>query len=157
MSQRGAINWPIAIFSFFGIIFAANAVLVYLAVNNPHQLADEQPYQRGLVHQQVIDQERAMRDAGLSASLDFLPQARGRRVVLRIVDSEGQAVQVESARLKMQWPADKQLDEAVELNSSPDSDELTASMKLPHKGLWLAALSFNYDGRQLLVRKRVFL
>ncbi|MCB0345199.1 MAG: FixH family protein [Bdellovibrionales bacterium] len=157
MTERGAFNWPIAIFSFFAMVFAANGILVYFAVNNPHQLAEEQPYQKGLEHQAVIDQEQAVQDLGLSSTITFVPTQGGRLAVVKISRNQTEPVAVENAVLEMKSPVDGSSDERAVMSSSADSDELTAMMRLPRKGLWLAALSFKYEGKQLLIRRRVFL
>ncbi|MBF0447057.1 MAG: FixH family protein [Magnetococcales bacterium] len=87
--------WIVAIFIFFAIVFAANAVMVVLGINSWPGLVAQNHYQKGLQYNQVIDAQKAQDQLGWQVNLntDRLQPAESGKLSISLNDRENKPVQ----------------------------------------------------------------
>lgn len=129
-----AIPWLFA--GFFGVVIAANAVMVYLAVSSFTGLQTEDHYLRGLAYNRVLEADRAQRALGWQVAVDFRPTgARRGRIVAEARDAAGTPLADAVVVAHLVRPAASGHDMDVILTAGPEGTH-AAEVELPLPGLW---------------------
>lgn len=129
-----AIPWLFA--SFFGVVIAANATMVYFAVSSFTGLQTEDHYLRGLAYNRVLEAERAQRALGWEVAVEFEPTGGRRgRIVARARDAAGAPLIDAVIVAHLMRPAETGYDMDVALAAKRDG-VYAGNVELPLPGLW---------------------
>ena len=138
---------------FFLIIFAANGVLVYYALDSWSGLETENPYQKGIAYNQDIAKARDQEKAGYSVSIKITPSPE--RVIgmkITALNRDGQPLTGKKLKVKLVRPAKEGFDQVPRIyENSPG--EYSGQVQLPLPGIWDIKLDV-YDGDKHLYRSK---
>jgi nitrogen fixation protein FixH len=132
--------WPLWILAgFFGVIFTANGVLLYLANTSWTGLTTEQAYEEGRTYNKELARSDAQHKLGWRASLKATPQqAEGRHLVrldLAMTQAEGKPLTGGQVDLLMVRPTHEGFDLKVSMTEGP-AGTYGAHVELPLPGQW---------------------
>ncbi len=120
---------------FFGFMFAVNGVFVYFALSSFSGLSTEDAYKKVLNYNAALAEQEAQTARGWKAALDVVNETDGRVAIsLTLVDRDGKAVDIRSAKGVLRRPAISGQDIEVVLMQKGGSAETTLS--LPALGNW---------------------
>ena len=146
----------IGILAFFGVVFAANGVMVYQAIVTFSGLETADSYKRGRDYNREIEAARAQAALGWSLALSADGNPGHVALDVRVLnDTAGAAETVESAdmqgiaaRALIRRPARADLDETLMLEARGDGRFTgVAAMALP--GCWHVRIELSRDGALL--------
>jgi nitrogen fixation protein FixH len=128
--------WPLLIVLLSAIVLVPNAVLVYLATNDPSFAVEEDYYQKALAWDETMDQERRNEALGWSVDVGFAPGDPGRvRVHADLLDRDGRAIDGAAVQIAMFHNA--RASNILTAAMVPDDDGgYVASLPLRRPGLW---------------------
>lgn len=142
----------ITLLAFFGVMLAVNAYFTVVAVKTFRGEDVPRSYRQGLEYNQTINARDMQVKKGWSASVNVLPQGDAARVVVKIVDEQGNPVPNLQLQGKVRHPTDTTLDRPV-IFQWDGTEHYTASLNVS-EGRWkLVAnarklsdiFSFEYD------------
>lgn len=133
------------ILGFFGIVFAANGVFVYLATSSWNGLYTNDAYRKGLDYNQTIERAAAQQALGwqTSVSLDRLDDNAHRLTVL-LRDSAGRPIDNKEVTVALRHPVSAGEDMVVQLNWT-GAGHYSADVALPQRGQWDAYVEVARD------------
>jgi len=107
--------WP-----WFLIVLPLSVVIagfctLYIALQHPHSMVDDQYYQRGLAINQSLDQDRHAADLGISAEVLFTLSSSTPQVMVRL---SGLADYPQTLSLQMLHPVSQALDQTLRLTAT---------------------------------------
>lgn len=143
---------PYLFVAFFGVVFAANAVMIGLAVTTFSGLETQGAYEKGLAYNQTLEQAAVQEARGWTQAVAL--DARG--LVLTVADAQGVPVRGAIAAARLVRPADAALDRTLPL-TEVEPGRYAATLDLPAPGLWLvrsevrAGAAVDYAARRLVV------
>ena len=106
-------TWPVGILLFFAAIIAVNMTLLTLATSSSSRsrLIEDQPYERGLEFQKVVDARERFKALGWALAVSV----RDGRLEARLTDRDGVGVPGANVILKAIHPAKPEGDRHLEL------------------------------------------
>jgi nitrogen fixation protein FixH len=125
----------------FVVVIAVNLILLYSAVSTFSGLSRENPYEKGLAHNQTLEGARAQEKLGwkVASSIETLGETAqgGRRVRIgaSFQDREGQPIEGLQVRAMFIRPAAEGHDQQTVL-SNQGQGRYAAEINLPLLGLW---------------------
>lgn len=120
---------------FFGLMFAVNGVFVYFALSSFSGLSTEDAYAKGLNYNAALAEQEAQTARGWKASLEVVNEADARVAIsLKLVDRDGQAVDIRSAKGVLRRPAISGQD--IEVVLMQKGDRAGTVLSLPALGNW---------------------
>jgi nitrogen fixation protein FixH len=154
----GRDRWiPWAFVAFFGIVLAANAIMIFAALDTWPGLETEQPYQRGLAHDAAL--RAAAAQAALGWHVDFAFEQTGQRtgaVRLDLTDRFGNMLRDAKVRLAFVRPTQGGHDVALDLPHHYGGRYLD-EIELPLAGQWEARVYIVAAGGEYRLRQRLYL
>lgn len=147
--RRYARRVVLAIFAFFGVVFAVNGTMIYLAVASKDGLVEKDYYLKGLHYNRIVQARQRYADLGWTAQI-----ALARRTArLKLTDAQGRTVRVPEAHLRLLHPTRPGHDQDVTLKAAQDGT-LRASLTVA-SGLWNVEARLNWQGQPVEWHARV--
>ena len=116
----------LALIGFFTIVFAANGVMIYLAVSTFGGLDTADAYRKGLAYNERVAAAESQAKLGWRDEIAYLPEARRLRVAL--TDAAGKAVSGLAVTAHLHRPATNRFDEELVLEQTgPGTYEVSAA------------------------------
>lgn len=146
----------------FGVVFAANAVLIYFALHSWSGLETKNPYEKGLTHNTALAEAEEQAKLGWTVDVEYqaLAEFGGRRegnVAVRVRDAQGLAVNDLDGQALFWRPTSPGNDQVLDLEPRGDG-EYTAYVVLPAAGQWDVRLDFAggpQSDRSYRIRRRL--
>ncbi len=127
---------PWLIVAFFGVVIAANGVMVYIATTTFTGLQTEGHYLKGLAYNRVIEAERAEQALGWQVTVRFESTGERRgRIVAHAEDAAGAPLADAVVVAHLVRPTQDGYDMSITLTSE-DNGLYAAEIELPLPGLW---------------------
>ncbi len=129
-----------AFFVGFGVVFAANAVLIYFALHSWSGLETKNPYEKGLTHNTALAEAEEQAKLGWTVDVEYQALAGfgGRRegnVVVSVRDAQGLSINGLDGHALFWRPTSPGNDQVLDLESRGDG-EYSAYVVLPAAGQW---------------------
>lgn len=136
MSKKKGWYWPLLIVVLSAIVLIPNAILVYVATNDPSFAVEEDYYRKGLAWDETMNQERRNEALGWTVDVGFVPGDPGRvRVHAEILDREGR--EIDGAAVHVAMFHNARASNILTATMSPDGEGgYVASLPLRRAGLW---------------------
>jgi nitrogen fixation protein FixH len=147
---------PWAFVAFFGVVVAANATMIVIAMTTWPGLETENAYQRGLDYNRAL--AAAADQAMLDWQVDFAFEQDGERsgtVRLEIADRFGNLLQRAAVEAAFVRPAQDGHDLVVEVPHE-HGGRYVARVELPLAGQWEIRVEIAEGGRDYRLRERVY-
>lgn len=123
---------------FFGVITAVNAVFITKALQSNSGVVHDNPYERGLDYNKILDKREQQKALGWKGKTIFAEDTSS--LVYSLSDRSGQPVAGAKVVAHMLRPVQKGYDFSVDMvETSPG--QYSAALKLPLKGAWKAHIS----------------
>lgn len=121
---------------FFGVVFAANAVFVYVALESWTGLSTDDAYRKGLTYNQTIARADAQHALGWRVAVTLEAAAPGRqRLALTLYDRDGRPIDGRAVTATLRGP--------------PETDsDLTTQLAWVYAGRYAAEFASAYRGRR---------
>lgn len=88
---------------FFAVVFAVNGYMMRMALKTHSGLVANEPYRKGLKYNERIAADAMQAELGWSSDISFSPDAR--RLVVRLADPKGEAVDGMKLRAQLGRPS----------------------------------------------------
>ena len=146
------------VLAFFAVVLAANGTFIFLALDTWTGLSTENPYQRGIEYNDVLDAAARQRALGWTGVVSFVPSRDGRgRLSLIVTDRRGAPVENLTVTADIRRPTNEGFDQAVALAPS-GAGTYVVELELPLPGQWdVHALGEARDGRRFEIEDRIWL
>lgn len=148
----------IAVLAFFGVVIAANAAFVVLALDSWTGLSAENAYQRGLAYNDTLRSAAAQRELGWTARLAFtqLGPAQG-RIEVGFADRRGAPIEYLSVAGRVRRPTHDGFDRDIVLERS-GAGRYAAHLELPLSGQWdVQVEAVSSGGARFRIEDRIWL
>ena len=138
LTGRGVILWlGIA----FGVMFAANFALIYIALSTLHGEELENPYDASQVYNQKLADVRAQDQLGWTVNVTTRREGEGLRIVADIRDRDGALASGLEVRARLVHPFDRAADrEATLIDDGGDYEGVAPAVKGGRWALEIEAL-----------------
>ncbi|MDJ0949573.1 MAG: FixH family protein [Alphaproteobacteria bacterium] len=156
LRRQGRDWWvPWTFIGFFGVVFAANGVLAYLAFDTWTGLTTKGAYEKGLDHNRTVQTAEDQRRTGWTAAVGLAPSDGGRtKVTVELRGRDGQRLQ--GAQVVAHFIRPTQAGHDVDLPLSADRDgRYVGEVVLPLPGQWEVRLDADVHGRAMRWVRRV--
>jgi nitrogen fixation protein FixH len=148
---------PWAFFAFFGVVLAANAVMIWVAFATWPGLETQSAYQKGLAYNRTLAAARAQDALGWRVDLDLAP-AGGRLARLKLTLADRYGDLIEDARVTAAFVRPTYAGHDVELAVPHDHGGVyDAEAALPLAGVWELHLTAESHGDTYRLRRRLYL
>ena len=144
--------------AFFGVVAAANAVFIYLAIDSFTGLSTDNPYQRGVAYNETLEARSAQRALGWRAEVAFEEASYGRGVLhATLRDRNGVPLEDLQVKGQVRRPTHSGYDQDVVLARAADG-VYAVELALPLRGQWDVRLTAEArDGRRFEMERRLWL
>ncbi|QGM44788.1 FixH family protein [Methylocystis heyeri] len=118
---RSLTGWKIlAIFlGFFGVVFAVNGVMAYLAVTTFSGEVEQHAYERGLAYNRDIADAREQAARGWKVEVSLQRRAAGQATIVVVAhDAKGAEPTGAVFSARLEFPADRKRDQALSLRET---------------------------------------
>jgi nitrogen fixation protein FixH len=117
-APRGLTGWHVlfALIGFFGVVFAVNFIMIYLAQTTFGGLDTNDAYRKGLNYNERIAAAAAQHKLGWRNSVAYVPE--GRRLRVSLTDAAGAAVPGLAVTAVVQRPATNRFDRELALEQT---------------------------------------
>ena len=151
--------WPLWILAgFFGIIFTANGVLVYLANTSWTGLTTEEAYEKGRTYNKELARNDVQRALGWTATLQAVQQTSTGphrvRLNLAVTDKAGQPLTGASVQVLLVRPTHEGYDREISLTEGR-TGTYVAHVDLPLPGQWEVRALVSSSGRDFRLVERI--
>jgi nitrogen fixation protein FixH len=124
------------ILTFFGIVFAADGVFVYLATTSWTGLSTEDPYRKGLKYNQTIERAAAQQTLGWHTAVSLEPLDENQdRVTVTLRDKSDVPIENRVITATFRRPVTADQDIEIPLTWT-GAGTYTADLALPFRGQW---------------------
>lgn len=154
LPRRG--NWiPWAFVGFFGVVFAANGLMLFFALDSFTGLSTPDAYRQGVEYNQRIEQARRQQTLGWSVDFSAEPQPDRRlQLDLDIQDSYGAPIGRALVTARISRPTHGGHDLTVPMLHQIDG-HYEAAIDLPLHGQWDIEITTDSDQGTYRLRERV--
>lgn len=143
LTGRGVLLWLVV---GFGVMFAANFALIYIALSTLHGEELENPYDASQVYNQKLADVRAQDQLGWTVNITTRREGDGLRIVADIRDRDGALASGLNVRARLVHPFDRASDrEATLVTDGGDYEGVAPNVKGGRWGLEIEALQ---DGQR---------
>ena len=133
------------ILAFFGVVFAANGVFIYLATASWTGLSTEDAYRKGLAYNATIERAEAQAALGWQTALTLAAHGTGtQRLTLSLRDRAGRPIEGRSVTAMLRRPLNTGGDVAATLTWA-GAERYAADLSLPQGGQWLVQVEIMRD------------
>jgi nitrogen fixation protein FixH len=144
-------HWiPWTFVGFFGVVFVANAILVWFALTTFTGLDREEPYLRGVDYNAVLAEERRQEALGWTAAVEV----DAGRLAVEVADRLEQPLGGAVVHADVTRPVDAALDFSTELAAVGDG-RYAAPVDWPAPGRWDVLVTVERDGHVLQHHRRL--
>lgn len=128
---------PSAFVAFFAVVFLANGIMIFSALNSWRGLASESPWVKDAGYRGVVDPDAARGGLDWDVGIDVTGRDGGRtaEVAVRLTDAAGKAIEANSVRVGFVRPTDDGYDTMARLRPQ-GGGVYAATVDLPLPGLW---------------------
>ena len=148
---------PWVFVAFFGVVFAVNAAMIWVAFATWPGLETQSAYQKGLAYNRTLAAAKAQEALGWRVDLDLAP-AGGRLARLKLTLADRYGDLIEDARVTAAFVRPTYGGHDVELVVPHDHGGVYhAEAALPLAGLWELQLTAESRGDTYRLRRRVYL
>lgn len=137
----------LTLFGFFGIVFAANGVLVHEALSTMSGVDTESAYQAGRLYEREVALAKAQDARQWRVDAKVTPAADGARLDIVVRDAANQPPPGLDASAVFERPTDRRLDRDVAL--AADSGGRFHGSAALESGQWDLVIEFSRQGQQL--------
>ncbi|WP_299479605.1 FixH family protein [uncultured Roseibium sp.] len=143
---------------FFGVIFAANAIFIYLALGTFPGVVVDSSYEAGQAYNQEIAAAKAQTERNWQISSDIARSGNdGAKLVVTAADAEGSPLYGVEINAVLRHPAQADLDRETVLRADGGGKYVADVEGLP-AGNWTLVLEIAQDGaRKFRSENRIFL
>lgn len=125
----------LALAAFFGVVFTADGILIYLGMTSHDGLVYEDYYQRGVAYDEVLQIKKQQRELGWSFDLNPPQRAGTAPLEVKLTDANGQPLSGKQIAARIRRPAQKGFDQNLTFEEiAPGTYRATVS--LPVSGNW---------------------
>lgn len=155
ITGRTVLAW---LFGFFGVIFAANAVFIYLALGTFPGVVVESSYEAGQVYNEEIAAAKAQADLDWQVTSEFVRAgANGGRLLVSALDSAGEPLYGIQIDALLRNPVHEGADVEAVLKAD-GGGRYAADLQNVTPGNWTLILEISEDGaRKFRSENRIFL
>ncbi|WP_130538333.1 FixH family protein [Thiomicrorhabdus indica] len=120
------------------IVLAVNFFMVSMAIVTNPGLVIEDFYEKGKNMDKILAERKRMETLGwqLNVDLPLMSEGKPQKVVVSVLDKDGNAMDVETAVLYYYRPSDRDLDGELPLQPAGEKGVYTADFTLTPKGKW---------------------
>jgi nitrogen fixation protein FixH len=145
-----------ALFGFFGLVFAANSILIHEALSTMSGVDTESAYQAGQVFEHEVTLAKAQDERHWRVDATVTPARDGAQLDIVARDAAGQPLNGLDAAAVLERPTDRRLDREVVLVED-QAGRFHGSAAVP-EGQWDLVIELSRHGEQLFrSRNRVVL
>jgi len=142
LTGRGVLVWMVV---GFGVMFAANFALIYIALSTLHGEELENPYDASQVYNQHLAEARAQDQLGWSVNISSRQENGGVRIVADFRDRQDATVDGLEVKARFLHPFDRAQDqEALLANDGGDYEGFAAGV---HSGRWQLEIVASRNGQ----------
>jgi len=141
---------PWTFVGFFGVVFVANAVMIWFALTTFTGLDREEPYLRGVDYNAVLEEERRQDALGWTAAVE----ADAERLAVDVADSLEQPLRGAVVYAEITRPVNAALDFSAGLAPAGDG-RYAAAIDWPAPGRWDVLVTVERDGRVFQHHRRL--
>ncbi|PVB62882.1 FixH family protein [Labrenzia sp. 011] len=155
ITGRTVLVW---LLSFFGVVFAANAAFIYLALGSYPGVVEERPYEAGQTYNEELAAARMQADLDWQVSGEVIQDAEGTgRLVVTAADADGNPLYGVEVRALLRRPVMATGDIESFLKAD-GGGRYTADLEKVPPGNWTLVLEIEQDGvRKFKSENRIFL
>jgi len=137
---------------FFGVMLAANAVFIWLALDTFTGAVSERPYEEGLAYNQRLEAAAAQRAQHWRGEIEV----EGRTLALRLADAAGRPLGGFQLEVLFQRPTHQGMDRRIPMTETAPG-LYKAPLSLPASGNWDSVVTGRSpDGADFETRKRIW-
>ncbi len=146
------------LFGFFGVVFTANAIFIYLALGSFPGVVVDSPYEVGQAYNEEIAAAKAQSDLGWQVTSEFLRTGEtGGQLLVSVTDRDSVPLYGIDLSAELLHPARKDADMEVFLTADGGGRYVADLEDLP-AGNWTLVLEIEQDGtRRFRSENRIFL
>jgi nitrogen fixation protein FixH len=146
---------PSIFFGMFGIIIAANGIMIFIALSSWTGLTTQNAYEEGVAYNEALREREAQLGLGWDLALDVgTPGARVAEVAVALTGPDGNPLIADQVRVGFVRPTHEGYDSIVTLDGQGDGT-YTRTVQLPLAGLWELRIAAQKGEDELHHRKRV--
>jgi nitrogen fixation protein FixH len=149
-TARKSLWIPWTFVGFFGVVFVANAIMIWLALTTFTGLDRDEPYVRGTDYNAVLAEERRQEALGWTAAVE----ADTERLAVALADRLEQPLTGAVVHADVTRPVNAALDFTAELAPTADGRYATA-IDWPAPGRWDVLVTVERDGRVFQHHRRL--
>lgn len=149
ITGRMVLIWAL---SFFGIILAANALLVFFALDTWPGLSTDKAYEEGLAYNRTLEAANRQANMGWTSAVVFDGALQSGAVRVRLNGPDGSPVSGVTVRVTLRRPVVEGFDVSASLNEAAPG-VYAAPVQLPKPGRWHAAVEAR-RGQDIVYRMR---
>lgn len=124
-----------SLLAFFGVVFTADGILIYLGTTTQDGLVTKDYYQEGINYNDVIQARKRLAELGWTQAMTPPAQAGVGPLEIRLADAEGKPLAGKQVQAELRRPAQKGYDLTFALTEvSPGT--YRADVTLPLSGHW---------------------
>jgi len=154
-ARRPNVWIPGIFFGMFGLVIAANGLMVVLAMDSWRGLATESAYEKGVVYNKALEREDRELALGWDLGVEVATPGDSRAdVTVALADADGGALIADRVRVGFVRPTQDGYDRIVELQGQGDGT-YTTSLQLPLPGLWELRIAAEKGGDTLHETRRI--
>lgn len=143
--------------AFFGLIFVANAIFVFLALDSWTGLETRQHYNEGLAYNKILAADERQKSLGWRVNVTVEPISDGKaRLVVSLQDESGQALSGIDVQSSFFRPTHEGHDFVVPLHAVGEG-KYAADFDLPLAGQWDVRVAAHRGKDRYLMQDRVVL
>lgn len=125
----------LAFLAFFGVVFTADGIMIYLGATSQDGLVEENYYQKGITYNDVIQAKKRQAELGWDFALNPPTKTGAHPLEVKLTDGEGKPLSGLQVAASLRRPAQAGYDQALTLvEVSPGT--YRADVSLPLQGLW---------------------
>jgi nitrogen fixation protein FixH len=141
---------PWTFVGFFGVVFGANAIMIWFALTTFTGLDREEPYLRGVDYNAVLEEERRQQALGWTAAVT----ADTDRLAVEVADRLEQPLEGAVVHAELTRPVNAALDFTAALAPAGDG-RYAAALDWPEPGRWDVLITVEQSGRVFQHHRRL--
>ncbi|WP_308911595.1 FixH family protein [Pseudokordiimonas caeni] len=136
----------IAILAFFGVVFFANGMMVFEAIDSFSGLETDEAYKRGRDYNREIESAKTQAALGWRLGLSTVGGPGQVKIAVRLRDKADDPVFFREGKVLVRRPARQDLDEIITLQPTGEG-RYEGVAKMPLEGCWRLRTEFERDGQ----------
>jgi nitrogen fixation protein FixH len=121
--------------AFFGVVFVADGIMIYLGTSGQDGLVEENYYQKGITYNDVIQVKKRQAELGWDFALSHPEKTGSGPLEVKLVDADGQPLTGKRVAALVRRPAQQGYDQNLSFEEVAPGT-YRAEVSLPLQGLW---------------------